>query len=540
MRRNIFILFLLLTKMGKVVFPFLLKFLGLLTKLLKGGSAIKLGLGAATFGAYSVLFDWRFALTVLACIGIHESGHVWAMRRLGMATRGFYFIPLLGGVAVPESAFPNAYTESYVALMGPIWGLFTAAATYGLFLATNHQAYEVAACWMALVNLLNLLPIHPLDGGRVVRSLFRSVRGTASLAFIFCFSLMGMTFSAVNKYWLFVFLGVLGMVDELKERKQADQAKNNGHAREPFDRLLDNLRKILGLPGLAQFDAIQISLQRYGQQSELKADLRKFQELRHDYRAWLKQWIDLAYKWNKKYGIMILNPIPLLVKEDPAENMRSSVDHAFAILSDTAKPDKNLLRYIGYQGAKLREPPESEFQRLENLAKEFRKLCQGMIKVGRPLLNQMVLWLDRLGLAEPKNESGPAPLDDDLEEPEESSEIKLAHCLLGANPFSRIIGEEPMARVLHANCGKRHTYEQWINKRLPLLFLLLIGDQKSRARLGEKYLETRSFEDRAMTMAKSAAMAGVYGILIATFFLLMSQTGGHQAAVGAVKFFKSL
>jgi Zn-dependent protease len=173
------LLILLLIKLSKP----LLKIAGVFVKVLKGVGTTKVGLGAASFGVYSVMIDWRFAISVPLLIGIHESGHVWAMRKMGMATKGFYFIPFFGGAAVPESAFPSRWAEGYAALMGPLWGLAVTVVAYVLFLLTGNLVFEVAACWMAFINLLNLIPVYPLDGGRVVKSL------TFQKAFLvlFCF-----------------------------------------------------------------------------------------------------------------------------------------------------------------------------------------------------------------------------------------------------------------------------------------------------------------------------------------------------------------
>jgi len=205
-------------KFAKPLLAILAKGAALLTKFVKGASATKLALGVGSFGVYSVLVDWRFAVALLLLIGIHESGHVWAMRRVGMATRGFYFIPFFGGAAVPESAFPSAWAEGYVALMGPIWGLIVTAVTAVAFLLTGNRVFEVAACWMAFVNLLNLIPVFPLDGGRVVRSLVQSLRGWRSTVLTLGISALAMAFCIAKGYYLFAWLGVLGFLEESSER----------------------------------------------------------------------------------------------------------------------------------------------------------------------------------------------------------------------------------------------------------------------------------------------------------------------------------
>lgn len=69
------------------------------TTLLKGVKLLKVVFAAATFASYAYLFTWKFALMVLIAIGFHESGHVWAMKKTGMKTKGFYFLPCGSRVA---------------------------------------------------------------------------------------------------------------------------------------------------------------------------------------------------------------------------------------------------------------------------------------------------------------------------------------------------------------------------------------------------------------------------------------------------------
>ena len=115
---------------------------------------------------------------------VHESGHVWAMKKSGMKTKGIYFIPLLGGMAVTDEMFPDRKTEAFVAIMGPIWGLALSVMALGLWYLSGWPHFAVAAAWMATVNLFNLLPINPLDGGRILKSITFSVSSYLGIIFL--------------------------------------------------------------------------------------------------------------------------------------------------------------------------------------------------------------------------------------------------------------------------------------------------------------------------------------------------------------------
>ena len=122
---------------------------------------------------------WVFDLTLTAALLVtvvllvHEYGHVVAMRALGLRVRGVLFLPLLGAATVPEQAFPSRYTEARVALAGPMTGLPLAlavvlAARLG---ALSGELLEQAFMWTLALNVLNLVPMLPLDGGRTLLTL---------------------------------------------------------------------------------------------------------------------------------------------------------------------------------------------------------------------------------------------------------------------------------------------------------------------------------------------------------------------------------
>lgn len=217
------------------------KLLSVLLKLAKGLKVGKLGLAAASFGAYAVLFSWQFALVLIASLVIHEMGHLWAMRRYGMKTRGLYLIPLLGAAAVADDAFPSRKAESVIALMGPCWGLLMALAAAGVYAATGSPLVAAIAGWMAMLNLFNLLPINPLDGGRLMKSVAYSVSSTAGYVFL-ALGLVGAFIAAFHfGLALFTLLLVIGVLDLFGER---------GRMRKERDKraVIDALASALGVP----------------------------------------------------------------------------------------------------------------------------------------------------------------------------------------------------------------------------------------------------------------------------------------------------
>ncbi|WP_156963773.1 metalloprotease [Muricoccus aerilatus] len=133
---------------------------------------------------YALSLGWLAAGLLVAGLCIHEYGHVWAMRRLGVPTKGFYLIPFMGGVAIPARPFEKRHEEAYIAAMGPVFGLAATPLVLGLTWLLRGSLPHAAAAAQVLVflNLFNLLPIVPLDGGRIIRSVVSSFSPAAGIA----------------------------------------------------------------------------------------------------------------------------------------------------------------------------------------------------------------------------------------------------------------------------------------------------------------------------------------------------------------------
>ena len=191
--------------------------LGTLAKSLKLG---KVGLAATSVAAYSYLLSWEFAVLIMVALFVHESGHIWAMKRSGLKTKGIYFIPLLGAAAVSDGEFPSRRTEAFIALMGPIWGLAFAAVTGGVYFFVQEPVLAAAAGWMAAINLFNLLPVSPLDGGRVFKSIAYSTSSWLGLVFLILGVLVSGFLACGLGMGLFVLLMIVGIIDLLVEYRR--------------------------------------------------------------------------------------------------------------------------------------------------------------------------------------------------------------------------------------------------------------------------------------------------------------------------------
>lgn len=177
----------LMTKVG-------FKVLSIVIKIAKIG---KVGLAIGSMVTYSYLFTWQFALVLMISLFIHENGHIWMMKRCGMKVKGIYFIPFFGAAAVGDGEFPSPKDEANIAIMGPIWGLMLAIIAALVYEFTHIAFFGAVAGWMAMMNLFNLLPISPLDGGRIMKSIAFSVGSNTGLIFM----ISGIVIFTVLTFW---------------------------------------------------------------------------------------------------------------------------------------------------------------------------------------------------------------------------------------------------------------------------------------------------------------------------------------------------
>jgi Zn-dependent protease len=116
---------------------------------------------------YVSFFGWRLGVVIVFVLAAHELGHYFAYRANGLAARLPVFIPFLGAYTVGAIA-PDLEIDAYIALAGPAVGLGLAALCYAIGLFSGDQFWFACADVSAFLNLFNMLPLLPFDGGRVI------------------------------------------------------------------------------------------------------------------------------------------------------------------------------------------------------------------------------------------------------------------------------------------------------------------------------------------------------------------------------------
>ncbi|MFZ0381984.1 MAG: site-2 protease family protein [Solirubrobacteraceae bacterium] len=160
-----------LSALGAAIVALLAKLKTILLLLPKLKLLASTGTILVSLAAYALLWGWPFAAGFIALLFVHEMGHVIALRREGLKASAPMFIPFLGAVIAARSLGDNALAEARVGLAGPIVGTIGSAACILVWHATGNSLWEALAFTGFFLNLFNLLPVVPLDGGRAMAAM---------------------------------------------------------------------------------------------------------------------------------------------------------------------------------------------------------------------------------------------------------------------------------------------------------------------------------------------------------------------------------
>jgi Zn-dependent protease len=194
-----------------------------------------------SIGAYSLIWGWKFAVGFVLLLLVHKASAPM-------------FIPFLGAVIWAKSLGQNALAEARVGLAGPVLGSLGAAALIPVASATGNDLFTALAFTGFFLNLFNLLPVVPLDGGRAMAALspwmwFVGFAGLVALLVVFPNPIM----------LLILLFGGLETWRRWKERKSGENA--DYYKVEPRNRVLV-AATFLGLIALLAFGMTETHLDR--------------------------------------------------------------------------------------------------------------------------------------------------------------------------------------------------------------------------------------------------------------------------------------
>lgn len=194
---GLFALLAIVASKGKVLLSAILKVKGL-------GTFISMAISMVGYWWAWNLGFWG-ALGFVALIWIHEMGHVLAARKIGLPVSAPVFVPFLGALIRMKELPKNAKDEAIMAMGGPLLGALGAFACLAVWQLNGDKLWLWLAGIGMLINLFNLIPVAPLDGGRIATLFGRSFwwAGLAALVVL----------SFVIEDSLLILFAVLGLLE---------------------------------------------------------------------------------------------------------------------------------------------------------------------------------------------------------------------------------------------------------------------------------------------------------------------------------------
>jgi Zn-dependent protease len=183
-------------------------------KFLKGAKFLMTGLTmVASMWFYSLAFGWWFAVGFVICIFIHELGHVAMSIEQGIPVSAPFFIPGFGALIVQKKWAKSAMGEALIGIGGPMAGALAALGCWALYFVTGQGIFLGLSFFGFFINLFNMIPIFPLDGGRIVGAI------SPYLWLIGLVTLVGLSVTGFIRnpfIWLIIIMSIPHLWDGLK------------------------------------------------------------------------------------------------------------------------------------------------------------------------------------------------------------------------------------------------------------------------------------------------------------------------------------
>lgn len=181
---------------------------------------------ALFIAAFYLIFKWDFTyiLVLAGVIFIHELGHYFAMRVFKYRDLGIFFVPMVGAFATGTKENISQKQKVIVLLSGPLPGVIIGLILYYFGLLHHNEFLMRTSNIFILLNLFNLLPVMPLDGGRIVKSLFFENNEMISKMFIFI-SIALLTYYSFNSQSYFLLIIPFLLLIQLNMQSQVKKVR---------------------------------------------------------------------------------------------------------------------------------------------------------------------------------------------------------------------------------------------------------------------------------------------------------------------------
>jgi stage IV sporulation protein FB len=159
---------------------------------------------------YWIFKSWFAVLLLVSVIFIHEAGHFIAMKFFGYKAVNMTFIPFVGAYVSGTAINLSKKNKLIVLLAGPLPGIIIGCVLVYLYHNNYNPIYSRVAIPFLLLNVFNLLPVFPLDGGQFMQTLFFNGSRIIQLFFLFIsFWILVFLFFKLNYAWPLLLIAVL-------------------------------------------------------------------------------------------------------------------------------------------------------------------------------------------------------------------------------------------------------------------------------------------------------------------------------------------
>jgi Zn-dependent protease len=177
--------------------------------------------GALSLLAFSLLLDWLAAVLLIVALFVHEFGHLLAYRMMGQPWGRMVFLPFLGAIALPRLPFESQGQSVFASLMGPGFSaLLAVVCTVHILMAEEINTFVALLGLIATaLNIFNLLPVEPLDGGVALRSVLGKLMGKYARYGLMTVGLVIAATGVLLSQILLVIFGGMAILLNFRERK---------------------------------------------------------------------------------------------------------------------------------------------------------------------------------------------------------------------------------------------------------------------------------------------------------------------------------
>ncbi|HET9744767.1 MAG TPA: site-2 protease family protein [Chitinophagaceae bacterium] len=171
---------------------------------------------------YLFFKDLTWILVLTGVVVFHELGHFVAMKIYKYQELGMFFIPLLGAYVSGTKQEVSQKQSAIILLAGPVPGIFLGIILHFLSVQFDLNFWEKVAWIMIFLNVLNLVPVYPLDGGQLLHRLFLNDYNILGKIFVILSAALMSWIAISSGFWfllLFPFMMISRMISDLQHER---------------------------------------------------------------------------------------------------------------------------------------------------------------------------------------------------------------------------------------------------------------------------------------------------------------------------------